>query len=168
MKPLVVNVAELLRRPGTGRDVNVSLSAEELELIDERVAPSDTVDVGVKLESLTDGIVVTGTVSVPWSASCRRCLIDLAGSAVAEVDELYQHTLTSDEAFPIVHDQIDLAPMVRELATLELPLAPLCRPDCAGLCPTCGANRNEQPCGCAAAPVDDRWSALDALREQLN
>jgi uncharacterized protein len=46
---------------------------------------------------------------------------------------------------------------------LELPMAPLCRDDCAGLCPQCGANRNEGDCGCVA-PRDPRWANLDVLR----
>lgn len=168
MKPLLFNVAELLRRPATDRDVRVDLTAEELGLDDARVAADAPVVVVARLESLSDGVVVTGRVEAPWHDTCRRCLVPLEGVAVAPVDELYQQHITSDEAFPIVADQIDLAPMARELVMLELPMAPLCRDDCAGICPTCGANRNEQPCSCATPKVDDRWSALDALREQLN
>jgi uncharacterized protein len=58
--------------------------------------------------------------------------------------------------------------MARAAVLLELPLAALCRVDCAGFCPVCGANRNEDPCSCEPVVTDDRWSALDALREQLN
>ncbi len=58
---------------------------------------------------------------------------------------------------------IDLGPLVRDAVVLELPMAPLCRDDCAGLCPQCGANRNEGDCGCVA-PRDPRWANLDVLR----
>jgi uncharacterized protein len=94
--------------------------------------------------------------------------VPLVGDALVPVDELYQSHVTSNAAFPIQADQIDLAPMARELVMLELPVAPLCRDDCAGLCATCGANRNDTPCTCGQPVTDDRWSALDALREQLN
>jgi uncharacterized protein len=47
---------------------------------------------------------------------------------------------------------------------LDAPTTPLCRPDCAGLCPQCGADRNEQACACQPPPADPRWSALDALK----
>ena len=68
-----------------------------------------------------------------------------------------------EEIYPIDDDVIDLAPLVRDSVVLELPGAPLCREDCAGLCPQCGANLNEGPCGCVA-PRDPRWANLDVLR----
>ena len=168
MKPLLVNVAELLRRPGTDKPLEAQVSATELGIEDVRLTPESPVRVAVKLESLSDGIVVTGHVEAPWHDTCRRCLVPLEGTAVAPVDELYQQRVLTDEAFPIEADQIDLAPMARELVVLELPLAPLCADDCRGICPTCGVNRNEQDCACAPPPADDRWSALDVIREQLN
>ena len=64
----------------------------------------------------------------------------------------------------IVGEQLDLRPVVRELVLLDAPSTPLCRPDCAGLCPTCGVDRNSQACQCEPPPVDPRWSALDALK----
>jgi uncharacterized protein len=84
-----------------------------------------------------------------------------------EVHELYQLVVTDPDAFAIHNDQIDLAPMVRETVLIELPDAPLCRIDCAGLCPTCGVDFNVDQCGCAAPIVDARWAALDALRDLL-
>jgi len=63
-------------------------------------------------------------------------------------------------------DRIDLAPLAREALLLELPLAPLCQAECAGLCPTCGADLNAGPCGCAGVVADARWLALDELRER--
>ncbi len=61
------------------------------------------------------------------------------------------------------HDQVDLELVSREAILLDLPLAPLCREDCAGLCPTCGIDLNEGACDCAPSTADPRWSALDAL-----
>ena len=66
---------------------------------------------------------------------------------MSEVDELYQHDPLED-ALEIVGDQIDLVPVVREYVLLDLPDAPLCRPDCAGICPKCGADRNLGACDC--------------------
>ena len=70
---------------------------------------------------------------------------------------------TEDELYPIADDTIDLGPLVRDAIVLELPMAPLCREDCRGLCPQCGADRNEGDCGCVAPP-DPRWANLDVLR----
>ncbi len=68
-----------------------------------------------------------------------------------------------EDAYPMTGNDLDLEPMARDAVLLELPLAPLCAPDCRGLCPQCGANRNLGDCECAPAR-DPRWSALDALR----
>lgn len=71
--------------------------------------------------------------------------------------------LEDDEAYAIVDDDLDLRPMVRDAVVLELPLAPLCRADCRGLCPQCGADLNEETCQCEP-PRDPRWANLDVLR----
>ena len=165
--PLLINAAELLRRPGNDRDVELSVTPAELDLDDVHVAADAGVDVHLHLESLPDGIVVTGALAVPWTGTCRRCLGPASGTARADVHELYQHTVTDPDAFELVGDQLDLRPMVRELLLLEVPETPLCREDCAGLCPQCGVDRNETECGCTTAVGDPRWDALGALRAEL-
>jgi uncharacterized protein len=115
---------------------------------------------------LTDGVVVKGTVRAQWQGSCRRCLAAAGGPLELAVQELYQLRVTDPDAFPIVGDQLDLAPLVRESLLLEAPANPLCRDDCAGLCPVCGTDRNERPCGCETVVRDERWAALDALKPE--
>ncbi|HET6915863.1 MAG TPA: DUF177 domain-containing protein [Acidimicrobiales bacterium] len=70
-----------------------------------------------------------------------------------------------EETYPLKGELLDLQPLVRDALLLDLPLAPLCREDCKGLCPTCGADLNDGPCSCARAPADPRWAALDLLKE---
>ena len=94
-----------------------------------------TVKVALSLQSFSGGLRAKGTVEAPWHAICRRCSNDVA----------------------------DLAPLVHDAILLDLPLAPLCRADCRGLCPYCGIDRNEDSCDCSA-PVDARWATLDELR----
>jgi uncharacterized protein len=103
--------------------------------------------------------------SVPWHGTCRRCLVETGGVMVSEVHELYELVVSDPEAFEIVADQVDLRALVREVLLLDVPSTPLCRPECAGLCLTCGANLNDERCNCAGAPTDPRWSALDELRD---
>jgi uncharacterized protein len=166
---LVENVAELLRRPASRRDVRLAVPADGRVVVGEaRVPEGAPVEIDVELESLTDGIVVSGRLEAPWESVCRRCLGPAAGSIVVEVRELYQAHPTSDEAYPIEDDQLDLAPMVRESLMLDLPLAPVCRADCAGLCPTCGADLNVGDCGCDRTPPDPRWAVLEQLRGRLD
>ena len=124
-------------------------------------------EVDVTLTAFEGGIEAVGTVTAPWEGVCRRCAEPVSGVLAITVHERFGDPAggaTVDEDFyPIVDDQIDLGPMVRDALVLELPMAPLCREDCAGLCPQCGANRNEGDCGCVA-PRDPRWANLDVLR----
>jgi uncharacterized protein len=164
--PLLVNAAELLRRPGNQKTVALTVPLAALDVHhDDRFAEDAEAEVTFELESLSDGIVVDGTVIVPWQGTCRRCLADTGGVSVSEVHELYQRVITDPDAFEIVGDQIDLQPVAREAVLLDAPSTPLCDPECKGLCPTCGANLNEGACTCTPPPADPRWSVLDQLRD---
>jgi uncharacterized protein len=165
--PLLINAAELLRRPGSERRISLSPTVAELGILDPKFDPDAIVDVALRLESLTDGIVVDGVLTAPWADSCRRCLAPAHGDVVCQVAELFQHVVTDPDAFEIVGDQIDLGAMIRENILLEAPVAPLCRPDCAGLCPTCGVDLNLTTCDCVTAVVDPRWEALSQLKANL-
>jgi uncharacterized protein len=169
MNPLLVNAFELLRRPGSEKHVDVQVALADLDIVDpERFADDAVVGVHLRLEALTDGIVVDGEVRVPWHGICRRCLTPTQGVAISEVHELYQKTLTDPDAFEIAGDQLDLTPIARELALLDAPSTPLCRPDCAGLCPTCGTDRNLVACSCGTTASDPRWAALEELKGQVD
>ena len=164
VNPLLVNAAELLRRPGTEKPIALRPTVSELGITDSRLPGNGQVDIALRLESMSDGVVVDGQIHVPWAASCRRCLEPAAGVTVSEVHELYQSAVTDPDASPIVGDQIDLRPLVHDLALLDAPLAALCMPECAGLCPVCGCNRNTHPCRCDTATADPRWAGLDGLQ----
>lgn len=164
---LLVNTSELRRITGTEKQLTGDVEAADVGIDDERLVPDAPIHVDLHLESVNDGVLVTGTVAATWHGDCRRCLEPAGDTAVAEIDERYQYEVTDPDAFPIAHDQLDLVPLVRETVLLELPAAPLCRPDCAGLCPTCGVNLNTGTCDCTAPAVDARWGALDELKRQL-
>jgi uncharacterized protein len=165
---LVFNASELLRQPGTVRPVSMRVALADVDVVDDRVAGDIIVD--LTLTSSLDDIEVAGTLDVTWSDQCRRCLTSLAETLTIPVEERYApapvatSAAVDPEAFPIEHGQLDLAPMVREGVLLGIPDAPLCRPDCAGICPTCGADLNAGPCDCAPTVRDERWSVLDQLR----
>jgi DUF177 domain-containing protein len=167
MLVLTVNAVELLRTPGARRHIDAAIPVSELDIHDPRVDGDVAVD--VTLESTLDDIVVTGTLRVRWSDSCRRCLRPLHDTLTVEVCERYAdddptgRRAVDPEAFPIDNGQIDLVPMVREEVLLGIPDAPLCRADCPGLCPICGADAGE--CNCDTTIRDDRWAVLDQLRE---
>ncbi len=167
--PWIVNVAELLRRPGSTRPLEIAATATDVGIEDDpRFDDAAEIRVALVLESLSNGIVVHGTVNVPWQGTCRRCLTKSRGEVEGEVRELYQLTITDPEAFEIVGDQIDLRQLVREVAVLDAPANPVCRADCAGLCPVCGIDRNQTSCSCAVESVDPRWDALSDFKAQLD
>jgi uncharacterized protein len=164
--PLIVNVVELLRRPGNTKDVVVSVAAADLAFDDARMT-DETVSVNVHLEALSNGVSVHGNATATWVGECRRCLAPLREQMQIDVDELYQVVADSPDAYSIENDQINLLPMVRENLLVAIPLGPLCRADCPGFCPHCGTDLKVGSCGCAAPVADDRWAALEALRGKL-
>jgi uncharacterized protein len=171
--PLVVHVARLRRTLGSTLRVNLSAPLDHALLApatpaDSRVPEEVQAQCDILLESYAGGIMATGTVQVPWTGVCRRCTEPVEGILDISFKERYcdppaRGEPEDEEAYPIVEDAIDLAPMVHEAILAELPLAPLCREDCLGLCTHCGIDRNQETCGCVA-PRDPRWASLDVLR----
>ncbi|WP_051062513.1 YceD family protein [Ilumatobacter nonamiensis] len=160
-RALRINAIELLRQPGAVKTVDVEVSGEDLDVVHDALAGDIAIE--VDLEALNDGIVVRGHVAAPWARPCRRCLKQLSGVASATIDELYQVEVLDEDAYPIEDGQLDLAPMARQAALLELDDERLCREACAGLCPQCGVDRNVESCACDTEVKDHRWAALDGL-----
>ena len=166
--PFLVQVAALRKSAGTTRHEQRQGVIDDLATLGVHVPEGRPVDADLILTSYAGGITAEGTVMAPWVGECRRCGGPAAGTVVAEVKERYAPaggTDRDEEAYPLRGDELDLEPLVRDAVLLELPLAPLCRPGCLGLCPQCGTNWNEAPCTCRPAG-DPRWAALDALRDR--
>jgi uncharacterized protein len=168
-----MNVADLLRRPGTTREVHLEVPVPGLENPSSRVDPDDPLTIDVRLESLSAAIVVSGHVRGRWRAVCSRCLKPLDAEFALSLREVFEEDPIEDETYPLAHEEIDLEQPLRDLIVPELPIVPLCADDCAGLCPTCGADLNpvssgDAPgppvtCNCGSASPDPRWDALRAL-----
>ena len=166
--PLLVNVAELLRRAGSVRELDRQVDVDAFKFDDARIVANTKVEVGLTLEALTDGIVVHGKLKANWNSECRRCLRPMHDVAEVEVHELYQAVISDPDAYLITGEQLDLMEMVRENVLLAVPLAPLCSADCPGLCLQCGADLQTGVCGCKREVRDERWAALDALKADEN
>lgn len=162
-KPLIVNAVELLRRPGTTKDIDVAVAIIDFEFDDARIVDTP-IDISVHLESLSTGIHVSGTAYATWAGACRRCLAPLVERMGVDLDEMYQKGTHDPDAYEIENDQINLLPMVREGLLLAVPLSPLCREDCPGFCPQCGTDLSESDCDCESVAPDPRWSALENLK----
>jgi uncharacterized protein len=160
--PLVLDVRDLLRHPGSSREVQASVPLAGLDT--ELAHVPDPVRVQVEVDSLVEGLLASGTVSGTMRLACARCLKPIDQPFTAHVRELFLAGASEDgDEYPVVDETIDLEPMVRDAVILGMPFSPLCRPECLGLCARCGGDRNLDECRCGPE-VDDRWAALSALR----
>lgn len=164
--PFLVNIVKLARSPGTSRRERRQGRIQGLATSASLVPEGSEVVVDVLLEAVQGGILATGMVEASWEGECRRCLAPATGTLATRVQELYEPGGDPEVTYPLARDHIDLVPLVRDAVLLELPMAPLCRQGCMGLCPTCGGNLNELDCGCSTHNADPRWSVLDQLRDQ--
>lgn len=158
---------ELRRRPGSQRDVRVATPLPGVATTSARVPDGADLVVDATLESIEGAVTVSGTVKVPWTAECRRCLDDVGGMLTVDLSEVFEVRPIDGETYPIEGDEVDLEPVVRDAALLHLPLAPLCRPDCPGPAPDLFPTTVEGQAD-GATPRDPRWAALDELRLDPN
>ncbi|MPZ88119.1 MAG: DUF177 domain-containing protein [Nitriliruptorales bacterium] len=167
--PRVLNVNDLLDRPGVSRPLAADFDLPEgltLPLVDV----TDPLRLEAVLESVVEGILVRGTVSANLEVSCARCLSPVRDQLRPEVAELFSDPAGADDpedidpGYKIVEGRIDLDTLLRDALAPAVPLAPRCRPDCKGLCPTCGVNRNTTDCDCVEDIRDPRWAALEGVR----
>ena len=167
----VFDLRELGRRPGSLREYRRRVPAPAGFGLDVIAVPEGApLDLALKLESVTEGVLVTGTGSAPVSGQCGRCLDPVLDELDLDVCELfaYAHSATDetterDEVYRVDGELLDVEPVVRDAVVLALPWTPLCRPDCPGLCPDCGQRLADLPAGHAHEVIDPRWAALATL-----
>jgi uncharacterized protein len=165
------SLRQLKLRPGEEYRDEIQLDLEPFEFGGERYLPvPDTVPAELAITKASTGMVFQLAFTARLHGPCYRCL----GDAVLEVPigaREYQATDPDgvDELrTPYVEDDsLDLAAWARDAVALALPDKILCRVDCAGLCPVCGKNLNDEPHTHEDEPTDSRWAALESLREQL-
>lgn len=178
---MLVNVQRLIGQPGKSDVLQRTIEPDALVPAGEDDVRWDphgatihgVLDLDAKLESVVDGILLRGTVDVDLVMPCARCLAEITDEATLQVAELYHdprkmevEDYTAGEDYLVEHDiiHIDVARALRDAITLAVPNRPLCRDDCAGLCPVCGADRNEVDCGHRETEtMDPRWAKLADL-----
>jgi uncharacterized protein len=164
--PFEVPLRELRSHGGTRHVVRSSVLTEPLVAdVDSRVPAGAEAVADLTLQPFDGGVAVTGTVSTTWEGECRRCLTSLDGEVSSEVREMFRRGGGENEGtYQMSDDHLNLREMVLDSLFASLPVLPLCRPDCRGICPRCGTDRNMADCGCLEVEVDPRWSALNELR----
>ena len=163
----MLNVHDLIGHPGMARTVDLLGAIDGLAT--ELVALPDDAMLGgaLSLESVIEGVFVAGSITGTWRLRCARCLTEETRPFTVEIGELVTPVVTdpdeaNDDDYVLVDEQIDIDQIVRDAIGVEMPFAPLCRPDCRGLCPTCGGNRNLGECPGHDA-IDPRFAVLSEL-----
>ena len=156
----MLDVVNLLRWPGSRADVSLD---EPLDGVATTAAEAERAHGSLVAESMPDSLSITGVIQADWMGECRRCLGPARGTIDVDVQEVYERSPEEGETFALTDDRVDLAPMLSELITLTLPLAPLCGDDCQGPAPEEFPTTVEQDEPPEEPPRDPRWGALDAL-----
>ena len=176
--PLVINISRLGRRPGSMLTFSETVPSPvriglDLIGIDEG-AP---LQLDLRIESVSEGALVTGTVSAPTSGECARCLTPITGDVEIDLTELFAYpdsatdeTTEADEISRVGSsgqpDTVDLEQPIIDAIGLALPFSPLCGPDCAGLCPQCGVPLATAEPGHHHEQIDPRWAKLSGILDR--
>lgn len=127
-------------------------------------------ELDLRVESVSEGVLVSGTVSAPTTGDCARCLTPVTGDVEIYLTELFAYpdsatdeTTEADEVGRVVDDTVDLEQPIIDAVGLALPFAPLCGPDCAGLCPDCGVALATAEPGHHHERIDPRWAKLAGM-----
>lgn len=160
-------------------DVRQEIPAERLER-DELVSLSPIHWRG-RIRRLDMGFLLAAGLDYEQTLSCQRCLEPVTEPVSAEIDLLVQSAETGDAlegemeldeedfgVYSVDGEELDLDPLLLEQIQLAVPMRPICREDCQGLCRSCGRNLNTGDCDCETATTDPRWSGLAALKDQLS
>jgi uncharacterized protein len=174
---LIFNIAQLIKEPiGATRIGEISADLRQVAPDLEQVegAPQAPLIGSVRLLNASNGILVQGDLHAVATLACARCLEPVSVPIDFELEEVFVPTidistgqaLTPEEEDHALwineHHILDLHEVVRQDVLVAAPVHLLCRDDCRGLCPQCGQNLNEGPCGCKPE-MDPRWSALASL-----
>jgi uncharacterized protein len=165
-----IDVRDLVGHPGTSKVEHLSGTLEDLETELASLSDDTPITGELVLESLIEGIVASGTLQGSLSLRCARCLKEFERGFSVELSELF---------VPFPHEDADEYPldpegflepdqMVRDVVGVELPFAPVCRPECRGLCGRCGGDLNESACVCTEPEIDPRWEGLSSLLDELD
>jgi len=130
------------------------------------VEKGEEVGLDVRLESVHEGILVSGTADGEYSGECGRCLTPITRPVEVEFQELFAYPSEEETDFEVQDDHVDLETLVRDAIVLSLPFQPVCQPDCPGLDPNTGERLTESAGAESPAPIDPRWSALRQITDQ--
>jgi uncharacterized protein len=156
-----------MRKPGQMRELEstVALAAKLGEGL-AQVPKGENIALKLRLESVHEGIYVSGGLKTLAQAECSRCLEPVTVPVQVDIQELFAYSLEVEDDLVIQDEQIDLEPIIIDSVVLNLPFTPICSSDCLGLCSECGVRLNENPNHAHEAPIDSRWNELKKLAQE--
>jgi uncharacterized protein len=168
---LTFDISRLGRRPGSMMRIEETVPSPSRIGVDLLAIPrGGPVELDLDLQAVSEGVLVTGTVTAPTSGECARCLSPVTGTVTIELTELFAYpdstteaTTEDDEVGHVVDDTVDLEQSIVDEVVLQLPLSPVCSPDCPGLCQTCGVALATAEPGHHHDLIDPRWAKLAAM-----
>ena len=169
MSHLIIDVSDIIEHRGAEKEFAGSISFEAAKMGERQVEFAEPAAVSGVLRNVSHGILAEGRVTAVVELECSRCLDKFVQPIAIDLEELFvshperQGGEEEKEVFPIIGNKIDLGPAVYQLILTEIPFKPLCRPDCAGICPVCGRNKNKYPHICQEEAVDIRMAKLKNL-----
>ncbi len=165
-----VDVRDLIGHPGLSRTAHLRGSIEGLGSEVATLKTDEPVEGDVLLESVVEGILASGTLTSTLALRCARCLKEFERPIAVDVHELFAFAPDPDDDDVYAIDAegwLDPEQMARDALGLELPFSPLHGPDCLGLCPVCGGDRNLGECPGDHPQVDPRWADLELVLQDL-
>jgi uncharacterized protein len=161
-----IDVRDLLEHPGSSKTVRVDEPVPGLSTELVEVSKDEPLEGDLTLESVVEGIYVTGSVGGRMSFRCARCLRPFERAFEIPLQEMVVREPGPDDDYVLEPDlHLDPEPMVRDAVVLAMPFSPLCTPECLGLCERCGGDRNLGECSCTPQ-IDPRWAALERFTEE--
>ena len=170
--PLVIDVSRLGRRPGSMITVNQTVSSPiriGLDLI--AIEPGAEMDLDLRFEAVSEGVLVSGTVYAPTRGECSRCLGPITGDVEIDLTELFAYpdsitesTTESEDVGRVLDQTVDLAQPIVDAVGLVLPFVPVCAEDCPGLCAQCGVALATAEADHHHEMIDPRWAKLVEMR----
>ena len=160
--PVTVDLTGRLENPGESLQLNGRLDEASYRVGDKEFALDDGISYDVVLTNAGDGILATGMVRAGVEGQCDRCLDPAHFDIAGEIEEYFLFEApedpSEDEDFELLGEDrvVDLSGAISDAVVMDTPFVVLCKPDCKGLCPTCGANLNHETCDCAERAADER------------
>jgi len=170
MDPILIDASPVREAVGTSVDVSTTVEFAPVDVSGVTYAIREPATLSATLTNGGDGLLLHGSIHAVFDVACSRCLTPFRFEIATDVDTLFvdeSAEIGDDEqdVFALAGDEIDLAPIIESALRVEMPLAPVCKADCCGICPDCGSDMNAESCECADAPSND--GPFSGLKDML-